>query len=54
MAGMPGMSTTSQTGLPAGTVKLDVKFPKPRLYKVWGQFSAQGQTITAPFVVRAE
>ena len=53
---------TSQTAAPAPEsgpfgpeIGFRYVFPRPGLYKVWGQFQAtDGQLITADFVVRAQ
>jgi len=34
-----------------GTVVFHVRFPKPGLYKAWGQFQRAGKVVTLPFVL---
>jgi len=29
-------------------------FPKPGIYKIWGQFQHRGEVFTVPFVVQVE
>ncbi|WP_309719462.1 FixH family protein [Armatimonas sp.] len=35
-----------------GNVVFNARFPKPGIYKAWGQFQRGGQVITIPFVVK--
>lgn len=34
--------------------EFSTKFPKPGLYRIWGQFQRDGKVFTVPFTVRAE
>ncbi len=34
-----------------GTVAFNARFPKPGIYKAWGQFQRAGKVVTIPFVV---
>ena len=41
------------TEAPGGSsVKFEVHFPAPGLYKMWGQFQRDGQVVTVPVVVK--
>lgn len=35
-----------------GTVAFNARFPKPGIYKAWGQFQRSGKVITIPFVLK--
>jgi len=35
-----------------GNVAFNARFPKPGIYKAWGQFQRGGQVVTIPFVVK--
>lgn len=35
-----------------GTVLFNARFPKPGLYKAWGQFQRAGKVVTIPFVLK--
>jgi hypothetical protein len=35
-----------------GTVAFNARFPKPGLYKAWGQFQRGGRVVTIPFVLK--
>ena len=35
-----------------GTVAFNARFPKPGVYKAWGQFQRGGKVVTIPFVVK--
>ena len=35
-----------------GNVAFNARFPKPGVYKAWGQFQRSGKVVTIPFVVK--
>ncbi|HEY9849094.1 MAG TPA: hypothetical protein V6D28_06530 [Leptolyngbyaceae cyanobacterium] len=39
------------TGTPAGKIHFMTRFPKPGMYKLWGQFKRNGEIVTADFWV---
>ena len=35
-----------------GNVAFNARFPKPGVYKAWGQFQREGKVVTIPFVLK--
>lgn len=53
-AASPGAAKTEPLKPGGPDVMFHTNFPKPGLYKVWGQFQHKGLIITAPFVLKVE
>lgn len=53
-AARPGEAKSEPLKPGGPDVMFHTNFPKPGLYKVWGQFQHKGRIITAPFVLNVE